>query len=140
MSKVYVITQGSYSDYQVVGVALDKEQAERIQLVKSTYSNPACIEEYDTEDIEVDKDLVPFWRVYFDKDNVKEDDTYPFTGGVPYKVEEWGYKQYNVIVKAKDKDHAIKVAIDTLAQYKALKAETDLSISKLNSFLREVKE
>lgn len=138
MAKVYVITQGSYSDYQVVGVALDPEQAERLRVIKSTFGDPCEIEEFDTEEIEVDKDFEPLWCVPFDMDNVKEDDIFPFTGNAPYKIEEWGYKQYNVIVKAKDKDHAIKVAIDTLAQYKALKAETDLSISKLNEFLREV--
>lgn len=138
MSKVYVITQGEYSDCQVVGVALDKEQAERIRLVRSTYSDPAFIDEYDTEEIEVAKDFESYWLVPFDKDNVKEDDIYPFTGDAPYKINEWGYKQYNIIVKAKDKRHAIKVAIDTLAKYKALKVETELSINKLNEFLREV--
>lgn len=134
MAKVYVLTQGSYSDYQIVGVALDPEKAEQLRVIKSTFSDPCYIEEFDTEEIEVAKDFEPFWFVPFDVDNVKEDDIFSFTGNAPYKTEEWGHEQYNVIVKAKDKDHAIKVAIDTLAQYKAIKAEIALGYKKLNEF------
>ena len=139
MSKVYVITQGEYSDFHIVGVSLDKEQAERIRLFRSTYSEPSFIDEYDTEEIKVAKDFVGNWLVPFYKDNVDEDGIYSFAGNSPYKIKKFN-DHYNVIVKAIDKQHAIKVAIDTLAKYKALKVETELSINKLNEFLEGDKQ
>ena len=136
--KVYVVTQGEYSDYGIVGVAIDKKQAEYIAMVHNTYNEPCYIEEYDTEEIKVDKDFEPNWIVRFDTDEIKK--VYPFTGKKPYKVKEYGMNQCSVIVKAKDEDHAIKIAIDTLAQYKALKAELVLTGDKFDNFLKVEEE
>lgn len=134
--KIYVVTQGEYSDYGIVGVAIDKKQAEYISMVHSTYSEPCDIEEYDTEEIKVDKDFAPNWLVEFDNDEIKR--VYPFTGRKPFKVKEYNenLKQYSVIVKAKDEEHAKKIAIDTLAQYKALKAELVLTGDKFDNFMK----
>lgn len=53
--KVYVITQGSYSDYHIVGVKLTREEAEKVvALSNDDYYDYAEIEEYDTDDIKID--------------------------------------------------------------------------------------
>lgn len=51
--KVYVITAGSYSDYHIERVFLDKEKAERyVELSNNRYETP-YIEEFETDDDEV---------------------------------------------------------------------------------------
>lgn len=55
--KVYVITQGEYSDYYIRAVSLDKEDAERkcALLNRDVRCGEYCeIEEYDTEDMVAD--------------------------------------------------------------------------------------
>lgn len=57
--KVFLITQGEYSDYGIRAVSLDKEDAERkcALLNKNVYCGEYCeIEEYDTDDLKVDTD------------------------------------------------------------------------------------
>lgn len=52
--KVYVITQGCYSDYHICAVTLDKDKAERLQKLYSakegSYMITAEIEEYEADD------------------------------------------------------------------------------------------
>ena len=54
--KVYVITQGSYSDYHIVGVKLTREEAEKVVALANDEDSYeyAEIEEYDTDDIKID--------------------------------------------------------------------------------------
>lgn len=57
--KVYVITQGEYSDYGIRSVSLDKDDAERkcALLNRDARCGEYCeMEEYDTEDMVVDTD------------------------------------------------------------------------------------
>lgn len=57
--KVYVITQGEYSDYGICAVSLDKDDAERkcALLNRNVRCGEYCeIEEYDTDDLKVDTD------------------------------------------------------------------------------------
>lgn len=136
--KIYVVTQGEYSDYHIVGVALDRNQAGLIAMAHNTYADSCYIEEYDTDEIKVNKDFTPNWLIKFDGEEIKK--VYPFTGKKPYKVKEYGMNQCSVIVKAKDEDHATKIAIDTLAQYKALKAELVLTGDKFDNFLKVEEE
>ena len=54
--KVYVITQGCYSDYHICAVAIDRKKAERIaKLYSSGQYSLAEIEEFDTDDVGFDK-------------------------------------------------------------------------------------
>ena len=62
--KVYVITSGEYSDYGIEAVCLDKDKAEQIcatindGLIRAKlYGDTASIEEYDTDEYEIDSDL-----------------------------------------------------------------------------------
>ena len=55
--KVYVITQGEYSDYGICAVSLDKDDAERkcALLNRNVRNGEYCeIEEYDTDDMVAD--------------------------------------------------------------------------------------
>ena len=64
--KVYVITQGEYSDYHICGVAIDKERANRLAILYCDSYGPATIEEFDTEDVgfkPIDLELPP-WKYY----------------------------------------------------------------------------
>ena len=67
--KVYVITQGSYSDYHIVGVKLTREEAEKVVALANDEDSYeyAEIEEYDTDDIKINtneeiKDK--YWKEY----------------------------------------------------------------------------
>jgi hypothetical protein len=51
--KVYVITKGSYSDYHICSVCLDRETAERRMKLFSDNFDEAEIEEFDTDEYEV---------------------------------------------------------------------------------------
>ncbi len=48
--KVYIVTQGDYSDYSIRKVFLDKEKAEKYAKYISTKYDEAYVEEYDTYD------------------------------------------------------------------------------------------
>lgn len=63
---VYIVTQGSYSDYHIEAVFTDKEQAQlycAIHHDKSGWYDPCVIEEYetDTPKLETDKELTEEW-------------------------------------------------------------------------------
>lgn len=47
--KVYVITEGNYSDYHICTVTTNKERAEKLVKIFSDNWDDAKIEEYDTE-------------------------------------------------------------------------------------------
>lgn len=64
--KVYLITSGEYSDYQIEAVSLDEKEAERIcgMLNKNRYCDTCDIEIYDTDEVKVDSNeevLDRFW-------------------------------------------------------------------------------
>lgn len=115
--KVYVITQGCYSDYHIVGVALDKEKAERIKSFFDRDYYSAEIEEYDTEkwDLSDERNLYSI-RIYRDEISVIDNDAYYDPNVV--RAYPWGV--YEVSVMAKDEEHAMKIASDMIAQYKAV--------------------
>ena len=67
--KVYVITQGYYSDYHICAVTLDEQEAERLEKVYSETGEPATAEEFDTEDPEAKLGLdgrVPYYVYFYD--------------------------------------------------------------------------
>lgn len=48
--KVYVITQGSYSDYHICAVTLDNKEAERLKKIYNDPGDIAYVEVYDTDE------------------------------------------------------------------------------------------
>lgn len=131
--KVYVLTSGEYSNYRINGVTTDKEKAENLCRIFSQWE----IEEYDTEALATE--ILDGLRVYivkFYRDDVEyaaELDAEYVDGGdlksakskrvypiYPYKNKN-NITGYAVYVYAKDKEHAMKIAQDRLAEWKAEK-------------------
>ena len=113
--KVYIITQGEYSDYHIVGVTLDKEVAEKCVKVHSRedWSNPR-IEVYDTDEFK--KYTKPCWEVDYDDMSVvrcEMNDEW-----TPEEAELWGYG----IIYADTEQHAIKIAGERKAKMLAERA------------------
>ena len=132
--KVYIITMGEYSDKYNFGVTLDKEKAESYveRFNAENKWKSAYVEEHEMDDW--DDDRLIFYVVVkrdgvkaeatdyaTDTNNVKPYMEYFRTGPRLFDIKE---KQtgYYVYVKAKDNDHAVKIACDLVAEYKAREA------------------
>lgn len=110
---IYVVTDGSYSDYRIKGVFSTEENAQKF--IKHVGGE---IEEWEL-DRYVSDNRYPF--------NVTSDgnETYilPFhTEDNINKVRNIKYadnRNYTVDVLAEDREHAIKIASDLIAEYKA---------------------
>lgn len=120
--KIYVVTQGCYSDYHIVAATLDKTIAEKIAAKFNDPYDDCRIEEYGDAEVM----LRPAWEILFDKaGNVIN--TYECTSAYDYedvgKCRErlWGNCALNVTVSADDLESAIKIAAEKRAQYLAEK-------------------
>lgn len=117
--KVYVITKGSYSDYSIYGVALDKKHAEALRKYISNDYEEAEIGEYDTDTFEPLNVGKKPYSIYYRKDGSRylklmTYDLYAFNP----KVRKDRGGGYSMCVWAIDEDHALKIADDKLAEYK----------------------
>ena len=123
MTSIYVLTEGSYSDYHIVGVYSTKELAKEAQ---SLYKD-SQIEEYNMDHIPEHPPGMSAWFVRIS--DGKLDDIYtsqvsPFDEIVPREDEyEWsnGETGYFVYCWAVDEDHAEKIALDKYYQNQATK-------------------
>lgn len=124
---IYVITEGSYSDYHICAVATNKERAEELRKMYSSRYENAEIEEFE-ENVPSYEWFNPnphlYWKViflqdgrlasnpesYFDKPNL-------FITTKPYFAS--SIIIYNII--AKDATTALKIAQDERAKYLAKK-------------------
>lgn len=140
--KLYVVTAGYYSDYHVCGIFESEEKAKLyVELNKSSdYFNQDmryhCEETLDDRLTDA-KDTRKLYSVNIYPDTgetvVEEDDYYDHLAPIPdyakfHEEQVWDWeKSQSVIVLsiqvlANDEDHALKIAQDKLAQYKAEKA------------------
>lgn len=65
--KIYVVTKGEYSDYEIMDVFLDKGKADLYAMVHSTDWDICQVEEYDTkdEDINGDPSTIRYvWKIW----------------------------------------------------------------------------
>lgn len=124
--KVYVITQGSYSDYHICAVSLDKDEAERLARIYSDGRDEAEVEEYDTERPSSWREgQVPFIATFLDNGAPilsLWDSPRPFTPGIEEIQSEWGSPSISVRLYARDRETARKIAQDKRAEYLAQKA------------------
>ncbi len=122
--KIYVITEGDYSDYHIVGVTLDRKKAETYCWVaRSNYYVPN-VEEYDTDlfgDIESRK----AYSVIMYKDGRVEAKElgggYSYENAMEHNAHRIGYftdDNWSVDVLAEDEVHARKIGIDYIMQAK----------------------
>lgn len=124
MMTIYLVTDGTYSNYQINGVYSTREKAEAAQRVH----NADRIEEWE---IDRDFDLVEsglrYWSVRFGGQSADSD--YVSGGGlerhdVP-EIEETPSHLFVRNVLAKDKRSAVKIANEKRAIYLANKMEGD---------------
>lgn len=136
--KVYIITSGEYSDYCIIAVTLDKDQAERMVNVfprnrieiydtddfpKILTNDPIWICEYDlpirrnimgdeiidNESIEIHQED-DYWCAYDFKELNKVINKTRINGSL------YGFRMY---IQAKDKEHVTKIFYDKIAEWKA---------------------
>lgn len=129
MKKFYAVTAGEYSDYHIIAITDNKERADNIAKIyrDDCWNYGTQVEEFvDSgviEDViwEVSARADGSYRVYdtgFDKENVNViKEILPSISNNFGKIGE----KYSVCVFAKSKDHAIKIAQDLWAEYKAEK-------------------
>lgn len=125
---VYVITQGSYSDYHICGLTLDINVANNIVNHLNTdndWYSAAKIEKYDA-DVWDSNNAV--WNYYMRGDGTDnaEVDSYGevSTSKRLNKVIKFQYRhsreyKYDVYLRAPDKEHALKIGRDLVAEYRA---------------------
>ena len=121
--KAYIITKGEYSDYHICAVTLDKDKAEQLKKLFTNDWHDTYVEEFEIDEhFPID---YPYFIVekYSDRIEVKEIQTGDYACEYDYGVVRHYDSRglYSVCVKAKDKDHAKKIALDKIAQYKAEK-------------------
>ena len=118
--KIYVITAGCYSDYHICAVTDDKKSAENLRLLYSGYDE-AVINEYDTTYME--EKPKEYWSIWVDLDgdvrcasllHVSEEKEL----GDPLNTVDLSCSRYHINVIAKDRDHALKIAFDKIAEFK----------------------
>lgn len=114
--KVYVITQGIYSDYHICAVTLDAQEAERLRKVYDESGDRARVEEYETDGPDAKKGMdgrVPY-HVHFGKGYVHYSMSYrdpdDFTPGVFLGP---GFETVDLF--APDSEAAVKIAAEKRA-------------------------
>lgn len=125
--KIYVVTQGEYSDYHIVCVTDNIENAEMCRKVVSDQWDEANIETFDTDDVRFDLgDNTPFQVAIWDDGSVDIeklpiDDGFGYQSAIEHVVFRSHRKNdtgYRVSVLAKDRPHALKKAADFIMQCK----------------------
>lgn len=132
--KVYVITSGEYSDYQINAVTLSKEKAEQICAMlngsNGYRSDTAIIEEYDTDEIqcETNEDVGLCYEAAFNYKTLENmywcDPFYSF--GRNEIKRELRDRKYRILISAtfpKDmpQEKVRKIMYDRVAKWKAEK-------------------
>lgn len=121
--KIYVVTQGCYSDYHIVAATLDKKLAEKIAAKFSDQYDDCRIEEYGDAEVM----LRPAYAIYFnDSGNVDSTheckDAYDYSGLGNCNEYRYGFnRKMRVTVSADNLESAIKIAAEKRAKYLAEK-------------------
>lgn len=132
--KVYVITCGKYENYHIEAVSLDRKKAELIcaKISEQCLEDICNIEEYDTEDIEIEDNL-EIRYLYYMRVAYKTGEILKYAHSIPtindsngIKVRRSaGYKKFNVIevkLTFKEKiteDKAKEIILDKIEKFKA---------------------
>lgn len=129
--KIYVVTDGEYSDYHIVGVTDKLEKAVALCSILENnggWGEDPQIETYDTDAMNVDYGKAkPYSVDMWEDGRIEAEELYG--DGLDYEratdrdvhyCPSGYYKgnEYMVAVMARDEEHAKKIAIDLIAQYK----------------------
>lgn len=114
MTKIFVVTDGDYSDYHIVTVCSTRERANRVVEVFGVGS----VEEFEVDSIEINKGLLPFF-VRLDADGnalqvQRSTSTYGFSESESYRDIKGNFFTH---VFAMDEEHAKKIAGERKLQY-----------------------
>ena len=124
--KVYVVTEGEYSGYHIVGVTTEKKKAEQYcKLTTKEWYEPE-IETYDTDSFAEDLTMMKVYDVIVLKDGsvyaseCESGDGYDWESAIEHHVRYGRYARetYRVSVLAIDEEHAKKKGLDYIAEYK----------------------
>lgn len=129
--KIYVIAEGDYSAYHIVGVTLDRKKAETYcRVTRNNFYAPE-VEEYDTDLFDGIESRKPYCvRMYEDgRVEVKElYGGYSYETAAKHKARRFGYAvedDWLVHVLAEDEAHARKTGIDYIMQAKYMEQEKE---------------
>lgn len=107
--KIYLVTDGKYSDFCVLGAFSTMEKAERGKVLLDSYND---IEEFELDSVpEAPPGLLPYgvnMKKNGDAANAYRKSTDGFE--VSHRFSEWGDGTFYAYVYARDKEHAIKIA------------------------------
>jgi hypothetical protein len=122
MTKVYVVTQGEYSDYSIEAVTLDRKVAKAI--VERISGAKTRVETYDLYDKDSSLAPITYYRVYVDKDGNETrrwiTTHHPWDDMVQ---ETWGNRQVGFgAASARGFDVALKAARDKAYKEQAKRA------------------
>lgn len=113
--KVYVVTQGSYSEYHICGVSLDREEAEKLAKICSESDELAEVEEYDTNDNAKAFRFKRFFHCERWMSEIEIDEVPPYSVKELNVVNEYD----DIYVNADDEKMALKIAADIYAKHDA---------------------
>ncbi len=136
--KVYIVTSGEYSDYHIDTVCLDKEQAEKLaQVITDNTCNTGYVSEWDTDQFKVIDDGMKVFHIdmYLSTDKRRIDDIFISKLNNSFKALTAEKNKFEfedcidgfispllvMTVRAKDEEHAKKIAYDMFAEWKAEK-------------------
>lgn len=127
--RVYIITEGTYSDYHICAVCLDKEKAESLA---GKFGGE--VEEYETKDADILCKKNPYYKTYtdiktgkilrLDQKSVEDNDYYDkyantFEWFETVQKNGKDVRCFITYVQAEEEEKAIKIARDRWAEYKA---------------------
>lgn len=127
--KVYVVTSGEYSEYHIVGITLDRQVAETFvnskNEAKGEYGREFYLEEYETDDFQMIKEGCKPYKAFFCRNGKGDRWSWADECEGGYQnigvVEADNRGNFEVVVFAKNEDHALKIGAGKVAQYKAQK-------------------
>lgn len=117
---IYIVTNGSYSDYHICAVFSSREKADEAKVLLTGAYDEARVEEYEVDDFnfpEMPKGMLPYGVVMLKDGTVKEtrresvesiDDANRKFGWEPYSSDDKSGVFFSVW--AKDEKHAVKIA------------------------------
>ena len=137
MSKIYVITAGDYSDYQIYGATTNPERAEVMRKIVDAHLGgygDAIIEEYEDGVFEDERmsTIVPteYYRIRL-KTGSDKAVVWVYCGDAnePIAVDSWSWNgdvgtEYRVKgIRADSEEKALKIAVDEVTKYRVKKGE-----------------
>jgi hypothetical protein len=120
-NSIYILTEGNYSDYHIIGAYSTEELAKEAQ---SLYPD-AEIEEYGLDYIPEYPPGMTAWHVHLSDNEITYTyQTNPFSDNVPKEIyyDRRGEKGCVYYLWAVDKEHAEKIALDKWYQHQAQEA------------------